>query len=370
MNNSSDTTCTIWNTIPIPDDNAALDWLHTSTDILTCTFVIPIIMVVGGLSNLAFIYMVAKLSRMKTITNFYLVNIALADLLLGVLVPGLYIASFFSSPITHDIPFDNKIFCYSAFLLSYFGYLASIGHVTLVSFERYLAVCKPLLHLKVQNKKRTVKLVIGVWILALCIAAIGAPGKGNPLIFCLQWPDDPKYDPLPRTLRACLAMGTGKVREFYTIFPEMLESGSFIVALIANTIFYAFILHALSSRSIASESGKDAQTTQIRNQVARALVINGIIFFITQTPYRLKNINAFIEGIRGTGILTKGQADTITTIGRGGLFLNSAVNSFIYAFSSSFYRQGFREVLGVFFRKQKGDDHSHAAVTETSVTQL
>ena len=352
MNNSTDTTCTIWNTIFIPNDEAALDWLHSTTDVVISYIIIPIIIVIGGLSNLAFMYMVIKLPRMHTITNFYLVNIAFADLILGVVVPAMYISTFFLSPITHDIPFDNKIFCYSGFFLSYLGYLASMGNVTLVSFERYLAVCKPLVHLRVQNKKRTLRMVIVVWIVSLVIGAVGALGKGNSQVFCLQWPDDPKYDVLPQTLRTCVAMGTGMVYVVYTLVPEVVEFVTFIAALIPNIIFYTYILRALSSRDVVSESGKDDQKTQIRNQVARVLVINGIIFFITQSPFRLKNINVFVEGITGTGILTKKLADTVTLVGRGGLFLNSAVNSFVYAFSSSFYRDGFKEVFGgAIFRK-------------------
>ena len=126
MNNLTDVVCTTTNTIIIPDDSSALDWLHTTTDMITCTFLIPALQVIGGISNIAFIYMVFKLSRMHTITNFYLVNIAFADLVLGVLVPALYIATFFSSPITHDVQFTNPIFCYSAFFLGYTGYLGSV----------------------------------------------------------------------------------------------------------------------------------------------------------------------------------------------------------------------------------------------------
>ncbi|XP_072048557.1 uncharacterized protein [Amphiura filiformis] len=49
----------------------------------------------------------------------------------------------------------------------------------------------------------------------------------------------------------------------------------------------------------------------------------------------------------------RGQEVTITLVGRGGLYVNSAINSFIYAFSGKFYRDGFREAFGILSKKDK-----------------
>ena len=377
MNDSAAFTCTEWNTIVVPDDHAASDWLHTTVDAITCTVIIPLIMIVGGLSNIAFIYMVARLPRMQTITNFYLINIAIADLLLGVIVPALYIAAFFASPVHHDIHERFRIeFCYVSFFLAYWGYLASVGNVTLVSFERFLAVCNPLVHMRVQRKGRTVRLLVFVWLITLLMAGPLAVGKGNLVKWCMQWPDDVKYDDLPTVIGLCQSFGTGSVNAVFTRAPEVVEFTSFVIAMIVNSVFYTFIIRALSSRGAVTgaDSSQQDQMIKIRNQVARALIINGILFFVTQTPYRFKSANTFVEDITGTGFLTKSQFDSITIIGRGGLFLNSSINSFIYAFSSEFYRNGFIEIFSkscaAFPIGPKSKEKDQSIATETSVTMV
>ena len=75
------------------------------------------------------------------------------------------------------------------------------------------------------------------------------------------------------------------------------------------------------------------------------------------------SLNVLFEKITGTTFLTKGQEDTVNVIGRTGLFLNSMANSFIYAFSSQFYRRGFIEAFSLFPKKKRGKN-------ETSTSKL
>lgn len=304
--------------------------------------------------------MVARLRRMHTVTNIYLVVIAFADLLLGVFVPGLYIPSYHSSPVSHHIPFDNDAFCYGVFFTGDFGYLLSVSTITLVSFERYLAVCRPLLHLRLQSKRRAVKMIISVAVISAALASGAAASKGKLLKFCIDWPDRHAfYVSLPTHFHTCQPMGaSSSVREIFVMIAIWSDIGSVMAALVINSILYGFIIHALSTRTVAasteSSSQQQNQTVIVRNQVARTLVINGVAFLMTQTPYRMYSFNVLIQSIRGVGFLNRGQAITCITVGRLGLYINSAINSFIYAFSCQFYRQGFREAFSFSFKKNPG----------------
>ena len=168
MNNSvvgnlSTTHCRPWNTIHIPDHEAAEEWLDSSVDDLVAWYLMPTVIAVSGLSNLAFIFMVAK----HTINNLYLVVVSIADIM--------YMSAYFSSPLTNHIPYTNEAFCFIAFFIPYYGYLASVSMVTLVSFERYLAVCKPLQHMRMQTRSRAVRMTIAVLVAATILGVLVTP---------------------------------------------------------------------------------------------------------------------------------------------------------------------------------------------------
>ena len=101
--------------------------------------------------------------------------------------------------------------------------------------------------------------------------------------------------------------------------------------------------------------------------MARALVINGIVFFITQTPFRIHSVNQLAEKMYGAGFLSQSQGATVELIGRGFMFINSTVNSFIYGFSCKFYRDGFREALFCSVAKNK---KIQTVSVSTSVTNV
>ena len=359
--------CTPWNTIPVPNQAAAENWIKSGVDILIAYYFVPVMIMVAGTGNLAFIFMVARLKRMHTITNFYLVNIAFADIILGVFAPSMFVYTFFSSPLNFDVPYPTDgVFCFIGYLCSYFGYLLSVGVMTLLSFERYLAVCKPLLHMSLQSKRRAIKMTGSVWIIAGIIGSLTALSKGKIRLFCLAWPEDEAYQNLPTRLHTCQP-----IIEIADLFTKIVEISTLVVAMAVNSVFYAFIIYALSTRSVAKSAQSEAQTQaiEIRNQVARTLVINGIVFFITQTPWRIMSLNVLFEEITGTAFLTKGQEDTVNVIGRTGLYLNSTANSFIYVFSSQFYRSGFIEAFSLFPKKKRGGNEKSTSKT-TAVSNI
>ncbi len=342
--------CFQWNTIHISDDAEANKWLHSETYKFIGTYFIPIIAIVCVTSNTSFIVMVMRLKRMHTITNWYLVNIAIADLILGLFPSVITLTSFYTSPFNNHMVLPEPYGCYVAYIVPYIGYLVSVGTITLVSYERYLAVCKPLLHRRMQSKSRTVRYTVIVWIVAFIMSTIGALGKGHSVIYCIEWPSGDRYLTLSNYFRLCEPIGSGYVQNALSIFSDIFEFVTFIIPMVINSFLFAFIIHALSNRPSISSTKTSEQSdnaNQVRNQVARTLVINGIVFFLTQTPYRVRNLNSFVEFVSTTGFLNQSQAATLTIFGRGFVYMNSAINSFIYAFSSSFYRKGFRDAFSM-----------------------
>ena len=57
--------------------------LHSSSEILQVKAIIPMIFVIGILGNMAFFLLLARVKAMRTITNFYLANLAAADIMVS-----------------------------------------------------------------------------------------------------------------------------------------------------------------------------------------------------------------------------------------------------------------------------------------------
>ena len=342
--------CSPWNTITLPNDAAASSFLQSEFDLLIGRVVLPVVIGIAFLSNVAFIFMVWRLSRMHTITNYYLINVATADLLFACVVSPMYAYCTSTSILYGNVPFNIPESCFLMFGSGYVAWFASVMGITVVSFERFIAVCYPFQAYRMQSKYRAKFIMFGIWTSSLVFGLLTAPRYGKTIKECLIWPDNndksgDKYDGLPNILQTCVAMGSGKI---LAVFSETMEAASFFVALALNVYFYGRIILELSSRSIVGDDTvqQAAQTVHIRNQVARALVINGIVFFITQTPYRINNIDGLSKNISGIGFLDEEQSHSLKVFGRGLLFVNAAINSFIYAFSSKFYRDGFLEAFG------------------------
>ncbi len=112
----------------------------------------------GLLSNLTFIWTVMRTQSLHTITFKYLVNLAISNIL-AVL--------FFSIPnIVYFTTTKVRIQSFIFDLIPNFFFLSSIGTITIVSVERFLAICHPIKHRLVSGIKRTNLLICCTWTVA------------------------------------------------------------------------------------------------------------------------------------------------------------------------------------------------------------
>ena len=176
-------------------------------------------------------------------------------------------------------------------------------------------------------------------------------------------PDSEAYVELPQHLHTCVAMS-----KYFDKHPEIVEFVIYITGLMINSTFYLMIIHRLSNRSVGDESKPDDQATAIRNQVARLLILNGVVFFICHTPAQIAGLNGIMMQNFDMAFFSKTQYDSCKIFGRTFEFMNSSVNVFIYAFSSRFYRHGFRDVFCS--RTRKGSAGIKSVSLGTSVSKI
>ncbi|KAK7913713.1 hypothetical protein WMY93_013924 [Mugilogobius chulae] len=126
---------------------------RTSRPELETTFIYIVLSTITVLTvvlNLLVIISIAHFRQLHTCTNFLLLSLAAADFLVGSLQMPLQIFYHRGCWMLGDIP------CAVYFFSGYFVVGASCGNMTLISVDRYIAICEPMLY---HSKVTCLKLV-------------------------------------------------------------------------------------------------------------------------------------------------------------------------------------------------------------------
>uniref|UniRef100_A0A672Z6W3 G-protein coupled receptors family 1 profile domain-containing protein n=1 Tax=Sphaeramia orbicularis TaxID=375764 RepID=A0A672Z6W3_9TELE len=138
---------------------------------------VPLILVII-LGNVLVCLSVLTERSLKTATNYFIISLAVADLLLAVLVLPLYVYSEFLGGIWTL----NTYICDALMTMDVMLCTASILNLCAISVDRYIAVVVPLKYNRNQFSVRQLALIAATWVLSF--------GVASPVIFGLnQVPD-------------------------------------------------------------------------------------------------------------------------------------------------------------------------------------
>ena len=322
-------------------DDELTDLYYTPFQAIIITVLYPLVTAFGLFGNVTFLIAVLCYRQMRTITNFYLANLAVADLLFTLyngstehflryaLQQGLSLGTIHKTNLTYLL----------TLLINYTTYYASIFIIILVGFERFMGVCHPLRSLVLRSKKRTFILIAVSWILALVTAFTCGYTNGS-LYFsveevCTIWPSRDKYRTLPNT-------------SHIEDFPEPQASGivistitevlPFTLALVLNAYFYARIIQRLRTRS-ANTDEQRRNYVRTERKVLRMLSANAVVFFFCLAP---EMITVLIYRFSGDKNFTQ-TAWFFNLYMLSGIATNcnSAANPYIYSATNQDYRKVF-----------------------------
>ncbi|KAM8875962.1 5-hydroxytryptamine receptor 2B isoform 1-T2 [Spinachia spinachia] len=133
--------------------------------------IMVIVPTIGG--NILVILAVSLEKKLQNATNYFLMSLAMADLLVGLLVmPIALVTVLYDS----DWPLPEPLCPIWLFLDVLFS-TASIMHLCAISLDRYIAIKKPIQHSQYKSRTKAMVKIALVWLISICIA-IPIPIKG------------------------------------------------------------------------------------------------------------------------------------------------------------------------------------------------
>ena len=206
MGNLYDIDCHDNNTFQWSARYAPLFIRHQFDDIIKVFFQ-PVTCIIGSLLNMSFLFVIFRLKDMQTITNAYLVNLAISDLLFLISNTVIETMQYVISPISTDYAFLGTTGCVLKYLFYYVSFHSSMLLVPIVALERYAAICFPLTHRRIAGKRRTAVIITACWIVALIWSVPTVLNRSIISRYCVAWPpNDETYSGFPEVIGQCVPL--------------------------------------------------------------------------------------------------------------------------------------------------------------------
>lgn len=333
--------CVVFDLSNLSESQVGDEFLYNSREHFFLGVVMPLIMIPGIIGNVAFLLVYRRIRRMHTRTNIYLANLAVADVFYLVFGVGEKVLALSLSPIRYDSTMFSSVWCYTVLPFVKMCAYASMFFVTMVTVDKFFAVCHPF-RVRRSSKRRyrlflqPIKFVTGAWCTACLCAMMSILAMGKMEYFCPVWPTGEKFERLPTIFGMCrpFLLWADPVSNLFQI-------SLFFIVLFPNVYMYIKIIYTLHRR-VKCTARKD---TQLRNYVARMLVINGSVFFLCTTPFYAFSLAFHIANFFTIPAAMISMSKVMKPISQALLYLNSCVNPVIYNIANPRYRTAFIETF-------------------------
>ncbi|KAL0993371.1 hypothetical protein UPYG_G00106900 [Umbra pygmaea] len=284
-----------------------------SSTIITAVISMTVFMV-GLLGNTLAIYVVLRYAKMKTVTNMYILNLALADELYILGLPFLTTQNVLSY-----WPF-GEFMCRVVMTADSINQFTSTFCLTVMSIDRYLAVVHPIRSAKWRRPK-VAKVINGmVWGVSFVVVlpvTIYSDVQDRFNSCNMSWPD-------PQELWSSA----------FILYTAIL---GFFGPLLIICLCYLLIIIKVKSAGIRAGLTKRRRSER---KVTRMVVIIVLVFVICWLPFFTTNIVNLVFIIPENSV-TAGVYFFVVIM----TYVNSCANPFLYGFLSDNFKQSFRKVL-------------------------
>ena len=275
------------------------------------------VMVIADLvGNALVILVVLKNTSMKTPVNYLLVNLAAADILVGVFFGIQFIIT---PAITHPGGATGDLLCkfVTGGVPGWIGAVTSVFSLVAIAIERYCAVIFPHSQRGKLTKTKVVIFAVVSWILAILWAGVGffITVFNKEINGCVHsWPED-------------------VYANIYTVGWTVVAG---IIPLGIMGVLYSRVVHRLWFASQSSEVTQRAML-RYRRRVTKLVIAVTVVYALCWIP----ELTIYFLGFTGTIILKPIHFSVASAL----VFFNSTINPVVYSLQSSTFRTHFWNLI-------------------------
>ncbi|XP_028986137.1 opioid receptor, delta 1b [Betta splendens] len=279
------------------------------------TALYSLICLVGLLGNVLVMYGVVRYTKMKTATNIYIFNLALADALATSTLP-------FQSAnyLMRTWPFGEPL-CKAVIAIDYYNMFTSIFTLTMMSVDRYVAVCHPVRALDFRTPAKAKLINVCIWILS---SAVGVPV----MVMAVTRTD------AGRT--ACTLSFPTPDWYWDTVMKICVFIFAFVVPVLVITICYGLMI--LRLKSVRLLSGSKEKDRNLR-RITRMVLVVVAAFIVCWTPIHIFIIVKTMVDIDSRNLVVMATWHLCIALG----YTNSSLNPVLYAFLDENFKRCFRD---------------------------
>lgn len=291
-----------------------------------------IIFLVGVTGNCLVLYAVLHNRAMHTVTNYFILNLALSDILLCVLcVPFTPLYTFLQRWIFGEV-LCHLVTCTQGICI----YISSIT-LTIIAIDRFIVIIYPFRPR--MQPSTSLLLILGTWVFSI--------GATLPYAVFVQ---HLKYD---ADTYVCMETFPEVARLTFGSITSVLQ---FVAPFFIMTVMYSLISLRLSSRTSVKSGWKSAKKEQAdrerKRRTNRMLILMVAVFGLSWLPLNLMNLIDDISSSLDLEWSMWPYFHLLFFIAHAAAMSSTCYNPFLYAWLNENFRREFKEILPCFRRRQ------------------
>ncbi|NXF91580.1 CX3C1 protein, partial [Eubucco bourcierii] len=258
----------------------------------------------GLTGNLMVVLAIVKAGSKRSITDIYLLNLAISDLLFVISLP------FWASNTVRGWTLGPAA-CIAVSSLYYIGFFGGMFFITVISVDRYLAIVRATYSLKSRTVRHSSLITCGVWAVAVLVSV--------PHFVFSQLVDTD-----------CIAVFPLELEDIWLVFCNVeLNTVGFVIPVCIISYCYCGIIRTLLSCK-----------NQKKTRAIKLILVVVIVFFLFWSPY---NILIFLETLSHYELFTNcnqiRSLDYAMHLTETIAFSHCCLNPLIYAFAGEKFRK-------------------------------